>query len=374
MKNNLYFILLVFLPGVLFAQETLTFIAEKDTTAYNWEGDKTIMLHAGDQITMNGKFGYYRVFNGSLESHIGMSFEKQNTEYNIFVKNLRPALTEDVFGKDIFIDYPVDGYDLESRHILGSQRIIGDVNEMWVPSYYCDVLIGKNRDRLIEIHKGLDDFNYSAAETSYYWYDNNLADIQNGRAMFYNAVIRLGIGTHFAVKNISKTTYGYKVDCIESLHDGRSDGRVPSEVFTKSLFWEKYKPGDAMTLLIYLDGDYMDIYVDSKEILFGTFVKVKREFIKQYQSLIKTDTCDLTNVQWPRRADGSMDYTLPNTSNNTPNRQTIEEINNDEPYEGINAKNDAERHFPLWAWFAIIGGAAVVVGGCAAFFIIKRKK
>jgi hypothetical protein len=79
------------------------------------------------------------------------------------------------------------------------------------------------------------------------------------------------------------------------------DKRYGWETFTKSVFWDKYKPGDAMTLLLYLDGDYLDIYVDGNDILLGTFVKVKREFIIQYQSLIKTNICDLSKVQWPLR-------------------------------------------------------------------------
>jgi hypothetical protein len=57
-----------------------------------------------------------------------------------------------------------------------------------------------------------------------------------------------------------------------------------------------------MTLLLYLDGDFLDIYVDNNDILLGTFVKVKKEFIKQYQSLIKTNICDLTNVSLPHRS------------------------------------------------------------------------
>jgi type IV secretory pathway component VirB8 len=78
----------------------------------------------------------------------------------------------------------------------------------------------------------------------------------------------------------------------------------------------------------------MDIYVDGNDILLGTFVKVKREFIKQYQSLIKTNTCDLTNVQWPRRKANKI---------------------------------------PFWAFLAIIGLEIVVAGG-VVLFIVKLKK
>ncbi|MDR0322762.1 MAG: hypothetical protein LBI28_14805, partial [Treponema sp.] len=203
------------------------------------------------------------------------------------------------------------------------------------------------------------------------WYDSSQGDIQNGRAMFYNAVIKLGRETHFAVKNIIKTEYGYRVDCIESTWDDR----YSYSSFTESQFWNRYKPGDAMTLFLYLDGDYLDIYVDGNDILLGRFVKVGREFIRQYQSLIKTNTCDLSRVQLPRRADGSTDYSLPTPS-------IIEEahpLNTDNTAAGISQADDfiqsdkSSQSLPLWALIAIIGGAVVVAGGVVVF-IVKRKK
>jgi len=361
-ENKILLFLGIFISSVSFAQEALTFVAIKDTTAFSWENDEIIVINTGDKITTNSKVGYYETSKNMVNLHLGIKFKKSDIQYTTPAKDFLPADTKDTFGNDIFIDYPVDYLNSGKSNGLGNPIFIGDVDEMWVPAYYCDVLKGKDRNKLLEIHKGFPAEEYMGGH-KYSWYESEDTDIQNGRAMFYNTVIKLGLGTHFAVKNIKKTDYGYAVDCVESI----SDGRYEIEIFIENKFWDKYKPGDEMTLYLYIDGDYLDIYVDSKDIHFGTFVRVKRDFIKQYQSLIKTNTCDLTNVQWPRRADGSMDY-------NTPNLQAIEETNIDEPYEGINAKNNAERHFiPLWAWFAIIGGT-VVVGGCAAFFIIKRKK
>jgi len=372
-RKSIFIGMCFLLSGVLFAQEQLSFVVEKDSVAFSANGRKTIELYEGDRITMNRiEIDFGCIYYDSEEYHMLLCFPDPNSSTNIFfvpAKNLQPANTEDTFDKDIFIDYPSDRYDPEDLHLY-FQLYIGDVNEMWVASYYCDVLAERDREKLLEIHPALNDYNFVAAGIWYNWYDYAGVDIQNGRAMFYNSAIKLGDETHFAVKNINKTTYGYIVDCIESI----GDKRYGTTSFTNSVFWDKYIPGDTMTLYIHLDGEYMDIYVDGNEILLGTFVKVKREFIRQYQSLIKTNTCDLTNVQWPRRADGSMGPPK-ETPNITITPRPIEESFDtaSATETQLSTQNSKKPNaLPLWTWLAIAGGAVVAVG--VAVFVVRRKK
>jgi hypothetical protein len=323
-RITILFFLNILIPSILFAQESLTYVAERDTTAHHWGSGETIVIHAGDHITTNGWVGLYLTTSDSDEYHIMIFYEESDREYRTLARDFRPLNTEDIFGNDIFIDYPMENEATIYNNVYtGSDIAIGDVNEMWVPAYYCDVLIGENRNKLIEIHQGLKYVN-DISTGEMYWYDSVEADIHNGKTMFYNAVIKLGLDTHFFVKNIIKTEYGYRVDCIEPTRDER----FPYICFTESEFWNRYKPGDAMTLFLYLDGDYLDIYVDGRDILLGNFVKVGREFIRQYQSLIKTNTCDLSKItSWPRRADGSMDYPPPlNMSNYVATHQTLDNL------------------------------------------------
>ena len=130
-----------------------------------------------------------------------------------------------------------------------------------------------------------------------------------------------------------------------------------------------YDPGDALTLFLHLDGDYLDIYADGNEILLGTFVKVKREFIKQYQSLIKTNTCDLTNVIWPSRKDGSRHFTPPIEENKM--KQDVE-VFEEESINAISQKNSKSGSIPLPLLLAIIGGVAVAVG--VVVVVLRKKK
>jgi hypothetical protein len=356
MKNPLLFILLVFLPCVLFTEELQFQVMEKSKYVPLRIEEPVYSLEKGDIVICRNKIYYsqLKTVTGDFSYLLIIVLKKDGEEYWTEAEKLKPLHTNDVFPPNIAVNH--------SRKN----------NELWVPSYYADVLSSQNRDTLIGFesywlpYEIRDDY---AGEVIGNWHTEYRLN-KDAEVMFYNAAIRLTRDSYcLMVKDIQKTDYGYKVICIRS----RSDIHKYDDIGS-NFNWSYIKDEEYFSLLIKEDGDYLDLYVDNFSQKFGAVIKVKQEFAKQFESLIKTDTCDLTNVQWPRRADGSMDYTLPNTSDNTPNLQTIEETNNDEPYEEINAKNDAERHFPLWVWFAVIGGAAVVVGGCAAFFIIVRKK
>jgi len=131
---------------------------------------------------------------------------------------------------------------------------------------------------------------------------------------------------------------------------------------------------------LYLDGDCLDVYTYGNNIHVGTFIKVNREFIKQYQSLIKTNTCDLTNVQWPRRADGSMDYSPPgvdfycefNFDNEMPDNINEETADNIDSHESTMVQDNTEKKsLPLPLLLAIIGGVAVIA---SVALVVLRKK
>jgi hypothetical protein len=363
MKKTIIFVIVgILMSTVLFAEEPLAFKVTVTSDVYKKTSKRdgydieVNTLQRDDIVYSNKKasMDYIR----SIDNLIFLIYlEKPNDGYGIHVKNLSPVNTENVFGKEIFIDYPLD---------------LGDTKEMWVPSYYCYVLKSKNREKLLEFNPTLEKLNDPGA-----WYqEDHISDIKNGRCMFYNAAIMIGFNTHFLVKNIKKTEYGYTVNCIESILDfGENPVRGYYQPFRDTGFWDKYNPGDEMTLYLYLDGDYMDIYVDGKDLHLGTIVKVKKEFIEEYQSLIRNNTCNLSRItSWPRRADGSMDYPPPSLATDA----DVFWVEDKMPKSAIEKKaitqnNGEASTIPLWAWFAIIGGAVVVIGGGAALFVIKRK-
>ena len=310
-KTAVLLLLGVFLTGILPAQEQeeLTFVAKKDVPVYTpnaAEGENVSVLYTSDLIVSDADVLYGRLVmepNGLDEFHLLIYFHDETSKLLVaWAKDFLPLDTKDVFGGDIFIDYPPG----RNESIISLPLSFGYppatiTDEMWLPDFYTDVLRGQDRSVLVNMHPEVNIHDDEGTP----WYKSPLVNLAHGRAMFYNSAIMLGRGTHLAVRNIQKTDFGYSVDGMVSTSDYRQRG---VEVLRGSEFWNAYKPGDAVTLLLHLDGDYLDIYTADSNIHVGTFIKARREFIVQYESLIRTDTCDLTNVQWPKRANGSTDY------------------------------------------------------------------
>ena len=323
MKKNLYchtqfnlsvlfFVLLAFLlPNYLFSQQMLSFVAERDTIAREWNGNEMI-IHAGDIIASNSIVYYNRLSSAfwldDEEFHLTIRFDTPAGSFATFAKYFRPVNTEDVFGEDIFVDFPVEHLDPHDRVGLGVLTIPGDVDRMWVSAHLRDVLIGQDRDMLLEVVPDLILNDFADGRTSR-WYESASANIGLGRAMFYNSVVKIGFQNHFAVRNIRRTNFGYEVDSVISMLDWW-DSHIDILIASYG-FRNRYQRGDEITLRLYLDGDYLDIYTAGSNVHIGTFVRVCREFITQYHSLIRTNTANLSNIQWPRRADGTMSIIPP---------------------------------------------------------------
>jgi len=367
----------------LFAQEQITLIAESDAIASDWNSNK-LVIPAGTHITSTAEI-FFGVYSGHSyqESHLRIHLAEPNNKYAVFARHFRPLHTEDVFGDDIFIDYPMDHYGTDFINTSGSHpAAIADA--MWLPHYYADILRGQDRDMLFEIYPRFDRVDDDEGNP---WYMNSVVNLRHGRAMFYNSAIMLGDRTHLAVKNIRRTDFGYQVDSIVSTVDWRT---VWGALLAGSAFWERYDRGDAVTLLLYLDGDYLDIYTEGTNIHVGTFIRAGREFQTQYQSLIRYDTSDLTSVEWPARAEGSTGIRPPVTIaapaleiaeppaaaiKTTPLIFAAEEPAAAEAPPAAaeeNAENaPATGALPLWAWLAIGGGTLAIAGGV---LVARRKR
>jgi hypothetical protein len=283
MKKTIILVIVGLLMSVvLFAEEPLAYKvtetseASKKTSKRDGYDITVKTIQKGDIVYSNAAMLDYNM--GVFIMYLTEPNSKPDDMYRIHVKNLSPVNTEDVFGKEIFIDYPPD------RSSDVGYRVLGDVKEMWVPAYNCYILNSKDRETLLKFNSTIEKLNDNRGGGHIDWYEEEQSDIKNGRCMFYNAAIMIGYYTHLLVKNIKKTEYGYAVDCVESVWDFRYDGnyiRTYYEPFQDtSEFWNIYDPGDEMTLYLYLDGDYMDIYVDGKDLHLGTIVKVKKVLLE----------------------------------------------------------------------------------------------
>jgi hypothetical protein len=260
--------------------------------SYNYTGD----LQYGEIVYTKNSGGYNPLAEPNGFSTFKIRIIKDNEEYMTYAKNLAPFGVDSLFSTNIAITY-------EQLVINDSQ--INLPNEMWVPAYYCEVLTSKNRETLTKFEPHL--LEYNTGDIGEYgipmqWYLHSFTHIRSGMYMFYNSRIYAGDGSNFLIKNIIKTEYGYIVTCFG-----------PKEVQVNagpSFDWSAY-PGGEVNLLLYVDGEYIDMYFNDTEHKFGTLVRVREEFIRRYESLMETNTCDLTNVVWPRRADKQIEAGKP---------------------------------------------------------------
>jgi hypothetical protein len=270
-------------------------ITESPYFSYNRQGEYFLLegkLQKGDIVSVQNFSGWaigYGYTNSSTLYDFNIQFNREKQKYITDIANIKPFKTQDLFTTDILFDY----------------FIVDNLNippELWLPVYYCKVLESKERNTLVDFQPNLAQLNIEYDPTygkAMNWYDYEWTDITGNMCMFFNAGIYFGAGNSFLIEKIIKTYYGYEVICVSPYDDD----------YDAQFKWHLIKPQDFETkFLFYVDGDYIDIYINDTEHLFATVVHVKEEFIRQYQQLIKTNKCDLTNVKWPRRADGNMDY------------------------------------------------------------------
>ena len=92
------------------------------------------------------------------------------------------------------------------------------------------------------------------------------------------------------------------------VYEGQQQPRIPLNDNYYDLSDKDTVKGQAeVELKLVVDGDYLYFYSDNDELL-TTYMKVDQTAAEQYENLMLTGSCDLTKVNWPRRADGSSDY------------------------------------------------------------------
>jgi hypothetical protein len=191
-------------------------------------------------------------------------------------------------------------------------------------------LISNDRDTLLKYDPDLtkENTNYDPDfGKAMFWYDyyrNTVKDI----TMISNVVFEFGFlgvaNCSLLVENISKSSYGYMVRCLVT----RKGAYKGSNYILGPCFnWELIQHDKYYDLLMYVDGDYIDIFINNTEQKLGSLVRVKEGFIREYVKLISTNTSDPSKVQWPRRAYGSIESSsFLNMSGFSPKHQTIDNL------------------------------------------------
>ena len=280
------------------------------------------------------------------------TFEYANIKYYIDCADLIPADTIDIFDSSLISD-------------LNSPN-----RKVWVPSYYAKVLQSQERDTILSFEP------YWEQQYYPYW----MGDRQEWHERFKdilpyyqfdisNSILLLRDDIGMTIKNIKKMNNMYTV----SVKFSYEDWRVYKE---DSLNWDSVKEKEFFEMILVVDEDYMDVYLEDMQHRLTTFILVDQIFLQEMKTLVEGKRADLARITWPRRADGSMDYSPLEVSNNVhtedPSNSQLNNTAYDESQTEFAQHAKEPSSMPLWAWLVIAGGALLLSGG-VILFVKKRK-
>ena len=168
------------------------------------------------------------------------------------------------------------------------------------------------------------------------------------------------------IKNIKKTEEGYIITVKEA-----------ATFQDRNEWWNWPNPNEQelFTVLLILDGDFIDLYLNNKNTLIDKFAYVNKGFLAQIDNLLRAPPVDLTDIIWPRRADGSMDYPPPsvNTSNDQNSLEESEQVvDSKTTLESESPQTTKDSQFPLWLFIG--GGLVLAAVGVVVAVIVKKRR
>ncbi|MDR0320550.1 MAG: hypothetical protein LBI28_03535 [Treponema sp.] len=257
---------------------------------------------------------------------------------------------------------------LDAVSVVDSKILPNEItNSEWTLSYYLDVLNSGNRETLFTYEPFWRDnyYKYKDMNAMYpgdekIWYESAEYPTVFDFKTIYNVIRDLSNGNFYELINGKISESNGMFSCtIVCTHKRVSLGGTGLE--------RHFPLNEKGTMALRLDGDYLDVYINDNKMF--TLIKLSEDMRTQYRSLMSNNTCDLTRIVWPRRANGSMDYPPP--ANHAVDSSSLDA--NITTTDGLTQGNKGLQPLPLWALVAIISGAVVVAGG-VVLFIVKRKK
>jgi len=194
----------------------------------------------------------------------------------------------------------------------------------WINSYYLDVLKNLRRENL---------FTYEPFWRDHYYNYRYINSMDGEERSWYQDIPGM---SGFSFHNIYTKVYEFGEANYFDLINGKIT-RLNNEYlysffctstqinFEESYLKRIFSINEKGFIKISIDGDYLDVYINNLKMF--TLIKNNSEIIKQFKELLGRNTCDLSSITWPRRADGTMDYPPPiDMSSYRPTHRVTENI------------------------------------------------
>jgi len=202
---------------------------------------------------------------------------------------------------------------INSDHILlqNNQPLSDSITrKRWMHSHYQDIILEQKRETVFK-HEPFwrDEYNDYARDagdmkTSPWW-----AYFQPTQFYLRNNVVEIhpiavGAFIYFITTNQwqDDTSILLQVICVNKHYVTPYENNYLTSLFNV---------GETYRLLLKIDGDYMDVFVNNNPTKICTLIGVDDYFLKTVVDIVKEKTVDLSRIVWPRRADSSMDYPPP---------------------------------------------------------------
>lgn len=257
----------------------------------------------------DGNYYKYDRYSDYDYSKSNQLYEK-NTNVNIFSYIFLGDETNTVIGlvdekNDLYIDF-ADLSFTESSTYLPEELLKGE----WIHSYYFDALKAKDPEIILQNEP---------------WWDERKGwkpDPYGEYPLSWGEEFQYNYGSYYFTKfTFCNGNVYYFIDKIQKkgnyyyLSSKRRNSKVyderPRKEYLKSSDYKTIQNFSEIDLIIKLDGEYMDVYLNSTDNYLGTYCYANSETLRELWHFARiTDnlTVNFNNIRYPRHANGSCDY------------------------------------------------------------------
>lgn len=196
--------------------------------------------------------------------------------------------------------------DMNKLELVNSEKIFENSNTLiiFIPEYYYTFIENKSLSFIFDTEpywKTIKDL-WDTGKRISYGDTNFFNEFQITCIQINNLYINLDVDCRnsYLINTIKKEANTFSVELYK-------DRTFYQECFYPDTYL-KYANLQNIKLIFEFDGDYLDIWVNSKDEYMGKYCAIPIETYKEIHKLVENKKIDYSNIYLPRHADGSSDF------------------------------------------------------------------
>ena len=121
-----------------------------------------------------------------------------------------------------------------------------------------------------------------------------------------NTIVSFSQNNYYLVKNIETIGDCKRLALLRYRDDISESTGLKENVYSD--IYKKYQKDAYIDLFVRFDGDYVDLWINSKDDFMGRYIIASDVLREQIHNFMETKDIDLSAITWPRHADGTCDY------------------------------------------------------------------